>query len=289
MSPGAPSAPGASGGPGPGGSPAGAGIGLRAPHIPEILEQEPAIPWLELLADNHLHPAGPAPTLAAVLERYPATLHCVAMNLGGTAPLDRDYFRALRRLAEQARAPWVSDHLCFTAVGAVHHHDLLPLPWTEEALSHLCERVARAQDRLGTRLLVENVSAYLGYAHSTLSEPEFLGALVESTGCGLLVDVNNLYVNQVNRGVDARDWLAAIPDEGVVEAHLAGHEAREGLLVDTHGAPVAPAVWDLYRHFDRCFPGVPVLMEWDNGIPPLRVLLAEAARAQGVLDRPRRH
>lgn len=284
MTPGGPSAQGIVTALAPGGSLAGAGIGLRGPHIAEILEHAPGIPWLELLADNHLHPAGPERALTAVLERYPAAIHCVAMNLGGVAPLDRDYLRALGRLAQRCSAPWVSEHLCFTAVGPRHHHDLLPLPWTEEALDHVAERVSRAQDWLGRPLLVENVSAYLGYRHSTLSEPEFLTALVATTGCGLLVDVNNLYVNQANLGIDARAWLAAIPAAAVREAHLAGHEARDGLLVDTHGARVADPVWDLYREFCRRFPGVPVLIERDNAIPPLDELLAEAARAQAILD-----
>lgn len=271
---------------GAGGLPAAAGIGLRACHVPALLKQGPDVPWLELLADNHLAPRGPGRDLEALAERHPVALHCVSLNLGGAAPIDGEHLRRIRRLADRLGAAQVSDHLCFTAAGEVHHHDLLPLPWTEESLRHVAGRVARIQDALGRRLLVENVSAYLTYRHSTLSEPELLSALVAETGCGLLVDVNNLYVNQANHGTDARAWLEGIPPAAVAEAHLAGHEARDGLLVDTHGAPVAPGVWGLYRDFAARFPGVPVLVERDNAIPPLDDLLAEARRAQAILDAP---
>jgi uncharacterized protein (UPF0276 family) len=219
---------------------AGAGIGLRACHIDQILRTGTALPWFELLADNHLAEGGvTAAQVDAVCARYPVTLHCVGMNLAGTDLLDRDYLHRVRALKDRSGAAWVSDHLCFTAHGGRHYHDLLPFPYTEESLAHVAERVLQIQDLLGDRLVVENVSSYLRFAGSALSEAEFLAELTRRADCLLLLDLNNLYVNQVNHGEDPDAVLAALSLERVREIHLAGHERKDGWLLDAHNARVS--------------------------------------------------
>jgi hypothetical protein len=206
------------------------------------------------------------------------------MSLGSTDPLDRAHLAKLKRLVARTDPFAVSEHLCWSGIGGRCLNDLLPLPYTEESLAHVCARVAAVQDELGRELLVENVSSYLAFADSTIPEWEFVAAVAQRTGCRLLVDVNNIHVNAFNHGLDADDYLAAIPRAAVAEIHLAGYEARGDLLIDTHGAPVAPEVWALYRRaLDRYGPQ-PTLIEWDTDIPPLATLLAEAATAQTMLD-----
>lgn len=264
----------------------GVGIGLRDPHVTELLSGEPKAPWVELLADNHLAEGGLiAARLEAICERYPLTLHCVGMNLGGVEPLDRKYLQAVKHLMMRSRPAWVSDHLCFTRHGGHHYHDLLPLPYTEEALFHMVDRISQVQDFLGTRLLVENVSAYIAASDSSMDETEFLTALVNEADCDLLLDVNNLYVSQVNLGLDAGQVIAGLPVERIREVHLAGYEDKDGFLIDAHNNPVSEPVWTLFEALVARVPQVPVLIEWDNDIPSLDVLLAEAARAKAVIDR----
>ena len=260
---------------------AGAGVGLRHCHLEQILREHPPVPWLELLADNHLAEGGPERAwLDAISAHYPLTLHCVGMNLAGCDPLDHKYVQQIRRLRERTGAAWVSDHLCFTAHGRRHYHELLPFPYTEEALRHVSERVLAAQDLLQAPLVVENVSAYLRFADSSLSEAEFLAALTRATDCELLLDLNNLYVNHVNHGDAIDAYLAALPLARVREVHLAGHAVKPGYLLDAHNDHVSPPVWTLFRRLMRSLPEVPVLIEWDNDIPALAVLLAEAERAR---------
>ncbi len=266
--------------------PLAAGIGLRAPHVSEVDAERPRVAWLEAHSENYFAEGGPA---LAALERirrdYPLALHGVGLSLGSTDPLDRAHLAKLARLAARTEPAVVSEHLCWSGVGGRCLNDLLPLPHTEEALAHVCARIAEAQDILGRALAVENVSSYLAFAGAEMPEWEFVAAAARRTGCRLLVDVNNIHVNAVNHGFDADAYLAAIPADAVAEIHLAGFEARGKLLIDTHGAPVAPEVWRLYRRAIDRFGPVPTLVEWDTDIPALDVLLAEAARADAILAR----
>ncbi len=260
----------------------GVGIGLRTPHIDELLQDPLRVPWLELLADNYFSDGGlVAAQLAAVVERYPVTLHCVGMNIGGVDELDFGYLTQVRDLARRTRSAWVSDHLCFTRHGDEHFHDLLPLPYNDETLHHVSRRIGRIQDYLGERLLIENVSAYLA-PQAPLSEAEFLAELVAETDCGLLLDVNNLHVNEINLGCDARQALARIPLTHVHEIHVAGYENRGRYVVDTHSTRVSEPVWALLESVVVEMPDIPILVEWDNCIPLLGTLLAEAARADRI-------
>ena len=260
----------------------GVGIGMRDPHFDELMDPDQGVPWLELLTDNFLAPGGLTPLqLDRVVERYPITLHCVGMNLGGSDPLDIDYLEAVRRVAQRTQAAWVSDHLCFTAHGGRYYHDLLPLPFDDEAVCHVARRIAQVQDFLGQRLVVENVSAYV-LADAPLREMEFLAAVCAAADCDLLLDINNLYVNQVNLGFDARQALEVLPLNRVREMHLAGFEDRGRYLVDAHNNPVSEQVWQLFREAACHLPEVPVCIEWDNDIPALDVLLAEAQCADAL-------
>ena len=268
-----------------------AGIGLRAEHDREMLSRLPAeVGWLEVHAENYFGAGGPPHrVLEHLAGRYPLSLHGVGLSLGSVDPLDRSHLLRLRALAARYQAAEVSEHLSWGSFGGRHFHDLLPLPYTEEALNHFCDRLGAAQDLLGRPLRVENVSSYLAYRHDTLPEWEFLAEVHRRTGCGLLLDVNNLYVNAVNHGFDADAYLAALPPAAVVEMHLAGHtvdriDGRE-VLIDTHNRPVAEPVWALYRRAVAVIGPRPTLIEWDSALPALDVLLAEARRAQAILDR----
>ncbi len=261
----------------------GTGIGLRAPHLEGLLRQRPPVPWFELLADNWLHEEAED---HAKLERLradaPFALHGVGLSLGGVAPLDLDYLRSIQRLIERYDASWYSEHLCWSSTADAHFHELLPLPYTEEAITHVAARIAQVQDVIGSRLVVENVSTYLQFSHSTLRESEFVAAVAEVADCEILLDVQNVYVAARNHGVDGAAYLLEIPAERVREIHLAGGEEREGFLLDTHSRPVPEEVWSLYALALSHCGEVPTLVEWDNEIPELSVLLAEASRAERV-------
>ena len=266
---------------------AGAGIGLRAPHVRQVLSERPAVPWLEVHSENYYVDGGPAlAALTRIRADYPLSLHGVGMSLGGADPLDRAHLAKLARLIERTEPALVSEHLCWSGIGGRVLNDLLPLPYTDEALAHVCARVAELQDYLGREILVENVSTYLAFADATIPEWEFVAAVARRTGCKLLCDVNNIYVNAMNHGFDADAYLAALPREAIAEIHLAGFDASGPCLIDTHGAPVAPDVWALYRRAIARFGPVPTLIEWDTDIPPLATLLAEAATAQTILETP---
>jgi len=263
----------------------GAGIGLRTPHVRQLREERPAVPWLEVHSENYYADGGPAlASLLRIRADYPLSLHGVGMSLGSTDPLDRTHLGKLARLIARTEPALVSEHLCWSGVGGRALNDLLPLPYTEEALAHVCARVAEVQDFLGRELLVENVSSYLAFADATIPEWEFVAAVARRTGCKLLCDVNNIHVNAVNHSFDADVYLAALPRDAVAEIHLAGFEATDTCLIDTHGSPVAPEVWALYRRAIARFGPVPTLIEWDTDIPPLATLLAEAATAQRILE-----
>ena len=268
--------------------PAKAGIGLRPPHFKRVLNERPPIPWFELHSENFFCAGGePLEVLTHVRRDYPVSLHGVGLSLGRTDGPDHDHLQKLRQLIQRFTPALVSEHLCWGAIGERHLNDLLPLPYTEEALDFMVTHVQAAQEFIGRQLLIENVSSYLSYRHSTIPEWEFITALAQRSGCGILLDVNNIYVNSVNHGFDARAYLQAIPPKAVGEIHLAGftrkHNLPVELLIDSHSRPVADAVWDLYREALAYTGPVPTLIEWDTDIPELDVLLAEAAKAEGIL------
>lgn len=265
--------------------PATAGIGLRAPHHREVLAAPPAVGWLEVHSENFFGAGGePLAVLEAVRARYPVSLHGVGMSLGSADDLSLCHLAKLKALAERIEPAAISEHLCWSSAAGRYLNDLLPLPYTREALDLVCEHVARVQDFLGRAILVENVSSYLRFAGAEMPEWEFVAAVARRSGCGILLDVNNIYVNARNHGFDALDYLAAIPAGCVGEIHLAGYEVEDdGLLSDTHSRPVHAPVWALYEQaLARCG-AVATLIEWDNDIPPLAELVAEATKAGRLL------
>lgn len=266
----------------------GVGIGLRDAHFDQLMEADHGVPWVELLTDNFFAQGGlPPRQLDRIAERYPVTLHCVGMNIGGADPLDFDYLRSIREIAARTGAAWVSDHLCFTALAGRHYHDLLPLPYSDEAVRHVAERIDAIQDFFGYRLVVENVSAYLR-AQAPLNEAEFIAAVCDEADCELLLDVNNLYVNQVNLGFDAARAIERLPMERVREVHLAGYEDKGEYLIDAHNNRVSEPVWELFAQLAGKLTDTSVCIEWDNDIPPLDVLLDEASRARTALAQARK-
>jgi uncharacterized protein (UPF0276 family) len=265
--------------------PRAAGIGLRTPHVRHVLAEHPSVPWFEVHSENYFADGGPAlASLASVRADYPLSLHGVGLSLGSTDPLDPVHLSRLKRLAHRVEPSRISEHLCWSSVAGRHYNDLLPLPYTEEAIAHVCARIASVQDYLGCEILVENVSSYVAFSESTLAESEFVAAIAARTGCKLLLDVNNIYVNSRNHGFDALAYLAAIDPTSVAEIHLAGFEKSETCLIDTHGAPVAPEVWALYERALARFGPVATLIEWDTNIPEFAVLQREAATAQRRMD-----
>ena len=262
----------------------GAGIGLRSLHHETILRERPGVPWFEVLVENYLaQGSAPLDHLGAIRADYPVTFHGVGLSLGSTDPLDMRHLRRLRELIERYEPAWYSDHLSWISVGGDYVHDLLPLPYTEEAAHHVAGRIRQVQDFLGRRVLVENVSSYLAYEASALEEWDFLRLVVEEADCDVLLDVSNVYVSAHNHEFDPRLYLAAIPPERVRELHLAGYDDRGTHLLDTHGAPVHAPVWELYETALARFGPVPTLLEWDTDIPSFEVLQAEAARAAHYL------
>ena len=269
--------------------PAQAGIGLRAQHYQEVVETHPATGWFEVHSENYFGAGGPPLSfLERVRRDYPLSLHGVGLSLGSTDPLNLTHLRKLKSLITRFAPGLVSEHLCWSSVGGVYLNDLLPLPYTEEALQHVSQRVMQAQDYLQREILMENVSSYVQYRHSTLPEAEFVAEVAARSGCGILLDVNNLYVSAVNHDFDPLEYLHAMPVAAVRELHLAGfavnHYDEGDILIDHHGAPVAEPVWKLYREALRRFGPRPTLIEWDTDIPPLSVLLEEARKADVLLE-----
>jgi len=271
--------------------PARAGIGLRAPHYRAWLETRPAAGWLEVHSENYFGGGVPLHYLEHLRAHYPVSLHGVGLSLGSSDPLDRRHLQQLKTLIERVEPGLVSDHLSWSSIDDTHVNDLLPLPYTEEALALFSARVGEAQDFLGRELLIENPSSYLQYRHSTIPEAEFLAEVARVTGCGLLLDVNNVYVSATNHGFDALRYLRAIPAAAVKEIHLAGFSVNRyedgEVLIDTHGTRVAPQVWALFRAALQRLGRVPVLIEWDSEIPELAVLLDEMRQADAILNEER--
>ncbi len=261
-----------------------AGIGLRAPHQQEVVEQRPALGWVEVHSENFFGGGAPLHTLLEVAQHYPVSLHGVGMGLASPGPLDGGHLRELRKLCDAVQPASVSEHLCWNSVAGTAINDLLPFPYTRDALAHVADRVGRVQDILGRRILIENLSYYLAFNSSEMREEEFLSELVARSGCGILFDVNNLYVNAVNLGVDAQAFIQGIPAGAVGEYHLAGASMIDGCLVDTHSAQVFDEVWTLYESALRQIGKRPTLIEWDMDIPALSVLQGEAQKAQMRMD-----
>jgi uncharacterized protein (UPF0276 family) len=263
----------------------GIGVGLRTVHFGHVISKKPPVDWFEILSENFMDTGGrPLYILDQVRERYPIVLHGVSMSIGSTDPIDLEYLRKLKDLADRTRAHWVSDHLCWTGVMGRNSHDLLPMPYTEEALRHTIARVREVSDRLERPLVLENPSSYVQFAASTLSEWEFLSRLAEEADCGLLLDVNNVYVSAFNHGFDPREYIAAIPADRVVQYHLAGHTNKGTHILDTHSDHALPEVWELYRQAWARTGPVATLYEWDEDIPSFEVLHQEALRAREFRD-----
>jgi uncharacterized protein (UPF0276 family) len=261
----------------------GHGIGLRPPHYAEVVDGHPAVDWFEVISENFMVAGGnPRRILRKVRKRYPVVMHGVSLSLGSVDPLDAKYLDALAALAAETQPAWISDHLCWSSYGGHTGHDLWPLPFTDESLAHVARRVQAVQEHLGRPILIENVSSYLEYTHSTIPEWEFLAELTRRAGCGLLLDVNNVYVSARNHGFDPEAFLAGVPAERVKQIHLAGHRDEGTHLLDTHDHPVCDAVWSLYRSAVERFGAVSTLIERDDNIPPLADVIAESREAAAI-------
>jgi len=259
----------------------GVGLGLRTVHYARILEARPEVDWFEIISENYMQTAGrPLHYLDAIADRYPIAMHGVSLSIGSTDPLDRAYLTELRALRDRTRARWVSDHLCWTGVAGKNTHDLLPMPYSEEALAHVVGRVRAVQDFLGAPLALENPSTYVEFAGKSMREWEFLARLAEEADCALLLDVNNVFVSAYNHGFDPSTYLAAIPFDRVVQLHVAGHTNRGTHIVDTHVGPVENDVWQLLGKAWHRTGGASVLLEWDAEIPGFDETHAEALRAR---------
>ncbi|HTO56339.1 MAG TPA: DUF692 domain-containing protein [Pseudomonadales bacterium] len=261
----------------------GYGLGLRAPYYETILADSPRVDWFEILTENYLVPGGkPLLYLERIRARYPLVMHGVSMSIGGADPLDWNYLAQVKALAARIEPQWISDHLCWTGFGGHNFHDLMPLPYDREAIDHVVERIARVQDFLGRRLVLENVSSYLEYRRSQIPEWEFVTAVANAADCDLLLDVNNVYVNSVNHGFDALAYLRAIPRERVRQIHLAGHRDHGAYIIDSHDQPITDAVWELYARAVDMFGPVPTMIERDDNMPSFEQLLDELDNARRV-------
>jgi uncharacterized protein (UPF0276 family) len=264
----------------------GFGLGLRPDHYADFLAARQPVDWLELISENYMVPGGkPLAMLDAIRADYPVALHGVSLSIGSTDPLDRAYLAQLKALHRRVDPLWVSDHLCWTGVVGRNSHDLLPLPYSEEALKLVVAHVRQVQDLLGERILLENVSSYLEFRDSVMPEWDFVRAVAEEADCLLLLDVNNIYVSSVNHGFDAGEYLRAMPADRVRQIHLAGHHDHGNYIVDTHDHPVCEAVWALYADACRAFGEVAAMIERDANIPPLPELLAELDQARAIAAR----
>jgi uncharacterized protein (UPF0276 family) len=259
----------------------GFGLGLRPQHYRDILDGSPDVDWFEVISENYMIPGGqPLAMLDQIVERYPVVMHGVSLSIASTAPFDEEYLDGLNALAKRVHPKWISDHLCWTGVHGVNLHDLLPFPYTQEALEHVVSRVHYVQERIGRPLCLENVSTYVQFGQSQMREWEFISELTRRTGCWLLFDVNNVFVSAFNHGYDAREFLNGIPADRVIQFHLAGHSDMENYIVDTHDHPVREEVWDLYEAALQRFGPVSTMIERDDHIPPLAEMMDELNHAR---------
>jgi uncharacterized protein (UPF0276 family) len=259
----------------------GFGVGLRSAHFEHLLAHWPAVDWFEVISENFMDSRGrPRMVLDEIVARYPVVAHGVSLSIGSSDPLDRDYLARLKRFADEIEPVWISDHVCWTGIGGHNTHELVPIPFTEESLGHVVERVRIVQDLLERPLVLENPSSYVTYVASTMSEWEFLARLAEGADCGLLLDEATVRVSAVNHGFDAVEYLRALPHERVVQMHLAGHTEMGTHIVDTHDRPVADPVWELYALATELTGGVSTLIEWDEQLPPFPEVHAEVLKAR---------
>jgi hypothetical protein len=265
----------------------GIGVGLRTVHFGHILANKPAVDWFEVLSENFMDTGGrPLHVLDQVTERYPVALHGVSLGIGNTDPLNRDYLRKLKGLAARTKAHWISDHLCWTGIMGRNVHDLLPMPYTEEALAHTISRVKQVSEILERPFVIENPSSYAEFAASTMTEWEFLARLAEGADCGLLLDVNNVYVSSFNHSFDPDDYIDGIPADRVVQYHVAGHTNKGTHIIDTHSDHAIERVWELYRRAWQRTGPTATLYEWDEDIPDFEVVHAEALKARAWREEP---
>ncbi len=263
----------------------GFGLGLRKEHYNTIIDTSPNVDWFEILTENYLVDGGkPLFFLDQICEKYPVVMHGVSMSLGSADPLDMDYLQQVKDLAERTNARWVSDHMCFTGVDGINAHDLLPLPYNEETIKHVSNKIKQAQDYLGRQILVENASTYITYKQSNMTEWEFTAAVAEESDSLILLDVNNIYVSAYNHGFDPLEYLDGIPADRVQQHHIAGHSQYDGYIIDTHDHVVVQGVWDLYAEAIKRYGEVSVMIERDDNIPELSELLAELQIARDVFN-----
>jgi uncharacterized protein (UPF0276 family) len=261
----------------------GCGLGLRLEHFDEIEQHQPDIPWFEILSDNYLlEGTSQRDYLYKIRENYPLTFHGVGMSIGSTEPLNMDFMKSLKKLKDEVQPMWLSDHLCWTSAHGMVTHDLIPLPYTVEVVDHIVDRINQVQDYLGQQMVIENVSSYLQFKDSEMSEWEFINEITSRSDCRLLLDVNNIYVSSQNHLFEAEDYLKAMPVDRIAEIHLAGYEDKGTHLLDTHSRPVSDPVWDLFSKAIDHVGDVPVLIEWDSDIPPLARLIEESDKAQQI-------
>jgi uncharacterized protein len=263
----------------------GLGLGLRSQHFNHILEQQPEVDWFEVISENFMDSYGrPRYILHQVAERYPVVMHGVSLSIGSTDPLDFNYLEKLKKLAKEVQPLWISDHLCWTGVLTINSHDLLPVPLNEASLKHVCNRIRMVQDYLERPLVLENPSTYLSFQHSTMPEWQFLSEMAAATNCGLLLDVNNVYVSAFNNDFDPVEYIEKIPHDRVVQMHLAGHQHCGDYIIDTHDRKVTDAVWELFRLAWQQTGGVATLLEWDGDIPAFEVYHAEMLKAKNYMS-----
>lgn len=265
----------------------GLGVGLRATHYPYILKHQPRVDWFEIISENYIDSQGrPRHVLEQIAERYPIVMHGVSLSIGSTDPLDFDYLAKLKRLAQQTKAVWISDHICWTGVNGRNGHDLLPLPYNEATLQHVADRVRRVQDYLERPLVLENPSSYVTFCDSTMTEWDFATALCEETDCGLLLDVNNVFVSCFNHDLDPIQFIRSLPHQRIVQFHLAGHTHCGTHIIDTHDNVVIDQVWELFRLAHELTGGVSTLLEWDANIPDFETVHAEVLKARTLTSKP---
>jgi len=263
----------------------GFGVGLRRDHYLQLLENRPTMDWFEIISENFMIDGGrPLEVLGAVREDYTIVAHGVSMSLGSTDPLNREHLGRLRELARRFEPAWISDHLCWTGIGGRNLHDLLPLPYTEEVVRHVAERIRVVQDFLGRRIAIENVSSYMTFSDSQMTEWDFLSAVASEADCAILLDINNIFVSAFNHDFDAQAYIDAVPRDRVVQFHLAGHSDHGRYLLDTHDHPVRDEVWELYARAVRRFGSISTLIEWDDNIPAFEVLADTADKARRIHD-----
>ncbi|MEI8668982.1 DUF692 domain-containing protein [Pseudoalteromonas sp. B131b] len=262
----------------------GFGLGLRAPHFEQIIAEKPAVDWFEIISENYFVAGGkPWHYLNKIRSDYPIVMHGVSMSIGSTDAINKDYLNQLKNTIARVEPQWVSDHLCFTQVGGINSHDLLPMPYTNEALEHLANKISQVQDYLGREMIFENVSSYLTYNASQISEWEFLAQLHKQTGCKFLMDVNNVYVSARNHDFNAMDYLSAIPSTAIAQIHLAGHQDFGTHIIDTHDEDVPDAVWDLYAQYAKTLGPVSTMIERDDNIGSLDDLITELEHAKTLV------